>query len=58
VGPIPVKIPAALPAGLYGLEAILAQPVRSAGGEEMIFQPYENPEIEGYKVSEITVTVD
>jgi hypothetical protein len=58
VGPFPVKIPAALPPGLYGLEVILAQPVPSAGGEELVFQPYDNPEIEGYKVSEITVTVD
>lgn len=55
VGPFPVRIPPAQPAGRYDLEAILAQPIRAAGGEELIFQPYENPEIDGYVVSNITV---
>ncbi|MDP8235169.1 MAG: hypothetical protein P9M08_02170 [Candidatus Erginobacter occultus] len=56
VGPFPVAIPAALPPGTYDLEAILAQPVFSVRGEELVFQPYDNPEIEGFQVSEINVT--
>ncbi len=56
VGPFPVEIPAALPPGRYDLEAILAQPIASSRGEELVFQPYENPEIDGFKVSEINVT--
>lgn len=58
VGPFPVNIPSTLPPGQYGLEAILAHPVRTAAGEELVFQPYDNPEIDGYQVSEITITAD
>lgn len=56
VGPFSVGIPAGLPPGRYDLEAILALPLPSARGEELVFQPYENPEIAGFKVSEINVT--
>lgn len=58
VGPFPVKIPGVLSPGSYGLEAILAEPIRTAAGEELVFQPYDNPEIEGHKVSEIIVTAE
>lgn len=56
VGPFPVIIPSTLSSGRYGLEAILAEPVPTASGEELVFQSYDNPEIEGHRVSEITVT--
>jgi len=55
IGPIPVTIPAGITPGTYHLEAALAQPVESGGGIEYIFQPYDNPEIIGYGVSEIVV---
>jgi hypothetical protein len=58
VGPFPVIIPTSLPPGRYYLEAILAEPVTTAAGEELVFQPYDNPEIDGYQVSEITITAD
>jgi len=55
IGPIPVPIPAGISPGTYQLEAALAQPVESGGGIEYIFQPYDNPEIDGFTVTEVTV---
>ena len=56
VGPVPVTIPGELAAGTYQLEVALAQPVPTDTGLTYVFQPYDNPGIEGFAVSEITVT--
>jgi len=56
VGPFKVRIPPELSPGRYSLEAIIALPLSSPQGEELVFQPYENPELEGFAVSEIIVT--
>ena len=56
VGPIPVTIPGEIAVGIYQLEVMLAQPVPTENGFTYLFQPYDNPEIEGFAVSEITVT--
>jgi hypothetical protein len=55
IGPIPITIPAGLAPGTYQLEAALAQPVPSGDGMEYIFQPYDNEEIEGYIVTDVSV---
>lgn len=55
IGPIPVTIPPGILPGTYQLEVALAQPVPSGDGMEYVFQPYDNPEITGYGVSEIVV---
>lgn len=57
VGPVEVALPADLPPGTYDLEAALAQPLEVAGRLQYYFQPYENPEIEGFSVGEIRVAV-
>ncbi len=56
VGPVPIAIPESLPPGAYQLEVVLAQPVPGDGGMEYLFQPYDNPEIHGFVVDEISVT--
>ncbi len=56
VGPFGVEIPPGLTPGRYGLEVILARPVPSPRGVELIFQPFDNPEIDGHRVAEIIVT--
>ncbi len=58
VGPFGVEIPPTLAPGRYGLEVILAQPVPSPRGVELVFQPFDNPEIDGHRVAEIIVTED
>ncbi len=52
VGPTPLIIPADIPEGDYQLEVILA----SSGGMKEQFEPYENAEIKGFRVSKIQVT--
>jgi len=56
IGPIAITIPAGIAPGTYQLEVALAQPVESGSGVEYVFQPYDNPEIEGYAVTDVTVT--
>ncbi len=55
IGPIPITIPPGILPGTYQLEVALAQPVESGNGIEYVFQPYDNPEIEGYIVTDVTV---
>ncbi|MFH1038468.1 MAG: hypothetical protein V1789_07370 [PVC group bacterium] len=58
IGPLPITIPETVPPGVYQLEAVLAQPLPDDGGPEYFFQSYDNPEIDGFAVNEITVTDD
>ncbi len=56
VGPFEVGVPPGLDPGRYGLEVILARSVPSPRGVELIFQTFDNPEIDGHRVAEIIVT--